>query len=124
VAQLFSLGGMTTQFKPGSTRSNPRRFESLAFIVAFLFASWLGFRVVGGYLYLIYTYGFHRVHSEHLHLLKMAKTDPWIVSNGDQIAGGGFPWFLVASGISIVFGLAVYLLIYRLLPERKDTNAA
>jgi hypothetical protein len=115
---------MTTHLKSGSTRSNPRRFESLTFIVVFLFATWLGFRLVGGYLYLIYKYGFQRVHSEHLHLLKMGKTDPWIVSNGDQIAGGGFPWFLVAAGISLVFGLGMYLLIYRFLPERKDKNAA
>jgi hypothetical protein len=119
-----SLGGMSTPLISGSTRSNPRRFEVLTFIVVFLLATQVGFRFIGGYLYLIYTYGFQRVQSEHLHLLKMGKTDPWIVSNGDQIAGGGFPWFLVAAGISIAFFLPAYLLIYRFLPKRKDKNAA
>jgi hypothetical protein len=115
---------MSTPLISGSTRSNPRRFEVLTFIVVFLLATQVGFRFIGGYLYLIYTYGFQRVQSEHLHLLKMGKTDPWIVSNGDQIAGGGFPWFLVAAGISIAFFLPAYLLIYRFLPKRKDKNAA
>src|ERR1700679_2535741 len=106
---------MSTDSKFGSTQSNPRRFESLTFIAVFLLGTWLGFRLVGGYLFLIYTYGFHRVYSEHLHLVKMGKTDPWIVSNGDHIAGGCFPWFLVAAGISLGFSLGMYLLIYRLL---------
>jgi hypothetical protein len=109
---------MSTDSKSGSTRSNPRRFESLTFIAVFLLGTWVGFRLVGGYLFLVYKYGFHRVITEHLHLVKMGKTDPWIVSNGDQIAGGSFPWFLAAAGISLVFSLVMYSLIYRLLPER------
>src|SRR5580700_777184 len=115
---------MSTDSKFGSTQSNLRRFESLTFIAVFLLGTWLGFRLIGGYLFLIYTYGFHRVYIEHLHLVKMGKTDPWIVSNGDQIAGGGFPWFLVAAGISISIALLIFSSIYQFLPSRKETNAA
>ena len=113
---------MNAQPQPGSTRRNPRRFESLAFVVVFLLSSLAGFRIIGGYLYLIYTYGFHRVQSEHLHLVKMGKVDPWIVSNGDRIAGGGFLWFLVASGISFSISILIYLVVYHFLPERKNAN--
>ena len=96
----------------------------LTFFALAILASQIGFRFVGGYLFLIHTYGFSRVHSEHLHLLKMGKVDPWIVSNGDKIAGGQFPWFLVAAGITFAFFFPTFLLVYRFLPERKGENAA
>ena len=99
--------------------SKPRKFGTLAFVSLFVLASVLGFRFVGGYLFLVYTYGFSRVHNEHLYLIKMGKVDPWIVSNGDKIAGGCFPWFLVAAGISVAIFLPTFLLIYRFLPEKK-----
>ena len=89
-----------------------------------LLVSQISFRLIGGYLYLVYTYGASRVHSEHLHLLKMGKIDPWIVSNGDKIPGGGFSWFLVAVAITFALFIPTYLLVYRLLPERKDVNVA
>ena len=98
----------------------PRKFEGMAFIFSFLLGSLLGFRFIGGYLFLVYTYGFSHVHDEHLYLIKMGKVDPWIVSNGDKIAGGRFPWFLVVAGISLAISLLTFLLIYRFLPEKKN----
>jgi hypothetical protein len=111
---------MGTSLKPGAVWSSPRRFATLTFLVTGFFATEVGFRFIGGYLYLVYMYGFSRVHNEHLHLLKMGKVDPWIVSNGDKIPGGGFPWFLVAAATSFAFFVPTFLLVYRLLPVRKD----
>jgi len=115
---------MSARLKSESTPPNPRKFASLAFIFVFLLATQVGFRIIGGWLYLVYIYGFQRVLSEHLHLVKMGKSDPWIVSNGDQIAGGGFPWFLVAAGISMLFFFPMFNLVCRILPKRNDKDAA
>ena len=118
------LGCMSAPPKAVVDWSKPRRFGMVTFFALGILASQVSFRFIGGYLYLIYTYGFARVHSEHLHLLKMGKVDPWIVSNGDKIAGGGFPWSLVVTGITFALFIPTFLLIYRFLPERKDENAA
>jgi hypothetical protein len=111
---------MSTSLKHKVDWSKPRRFEALTFIILFILATQIGFRFLGGYLFLIYTYGFSRVRSEHLHLLKMNKTDPWIVSNGDKIAGGEFLWFLVATSICFAVFIPTFLFIYRFLPEQKN----
>jgi hypothetical protein len=111
---------MSPSPKTGVDWSTPRRFAPLAFFALAILASQVSFRIIGGYLYLIYTYGFSRVQSEHLHLLKMGKGVSWIVSNGDKIPGGGFPWFLLVTAITFALFIPTYLLVYRLLPKKKD----
>ena len=101
-----------------------RKFGTLTFFSVFVFASIIGFRFIGCYLYLVYIYGFSRVQTQHLYLVKMGKVGPWIVSNGDKIAAGSFPWFLIAAGVSVVIFLPTFLVIYRFLPKRKDDDAA
>ena len=104
--------------------SRPRKGAVAIFFLCGTVLSVVCFRFIGGYLFVIQRYGFARVRDEHLHLLKMGKADPWIVSNGDKVAGPGFLWFLVVSGIFLAIFLAVFLGIYRLLPERKEQHEA
>jgi hypothetical protein len=100
--------------------SKPRKYETLVFITVGLLASQIGFRFIGGYLFLGCTYGFSRVHSEHLHLLKMGNGVLWVVSNGDKIEGGGFLWGLMAAGIMFAFFIPTFLIIRRFLPQQKN----
>jgi hypothetical protein len=68
-------------------------------------------------------YGFSRVLREHLHLVTMGKAEPWVVSNGDQIAGGGFVWWLLVTGIFFALFIPTFLVVARFLPRRKEQAA-
>src|SRR5262245_13297377 len=107
---------------PEHDATNTRRFGALAFFAVAFLATQVGFRWVGGYLYLIHTYGLSRVWGEHLHLIRMGKNTPWFGSNGDQIPSGGFGWFLVAVGITVAFFFPAFALVWRLLPRGKDSH--
>ena|ERR1051325_3489880 len=100
-----------------------RRFGVLAFFVVGFIASQVGFRWVGAYLWLIFTYGISRVFAEHLYFTHISKSGPWTVSNGDHVPNGGFLYFLLATAISGAFFLAVFPLVCRFLP-RKVKHAA
>lgn len=65
----------------------------LAWAIATLMFS---IHVIGARLFLVYVYGWSRVHQEHLRILDMPKGDPWPVSNGDMIAHGHFVHFLIS----------------------------
>jgi hypothetical protein len=100
-----------------------RRFGAFAFFAWCILLTIFTYRVIGGYLFLIYTYGFSRVLGEHLYFVRMHKAQPWIVSNGDQIQGGGFLWWLMVTVIFFVLFIPTFRLIYRFLPKRKDKDA-
>ena len=115
---------MNTPAKAKGDGTKLRKGATPIFFLCGLALSVICFRFIGGYLFLVHRYGFARVQSEGLHLLKMGKGDPWIVSNGDKVAGPGFLWFLVVSGIFLVLFLAIFLGIYRLLPESEEQHVA
>jgi hypothetical protein len=114
---------MNTSSRTEQGPRETRRFGTLAFFAVGFVATQVGFRWLGGYFYLVHTYGLSRVWSEHLHLVRMGKSTPWLVSNGDQIPSGEFLWFLVAIGITAAFFFPVFALVWRLLPRRKDLHA-
>ena len=101
-----------------------RRFSTIAFITWFVLFSFICYRFIGGYLFLFYTYGFSRVVREHLYFVKMSKFDPWIVSNGDKIPGGGFLWWLMVTVIFFALFVLTFHFIYSFLPKRKEKDAA
>jgi hypothetical protein len=90
----------------------------LAFLIVGFIASQVGFRWVGAYLWLIFTYGASRVSVEHLHFTRISKSGLWTVSNGDQIPNGGFLYFLLAGAIAMAFFLSVFPLVCRFLPRK------
>jgi hypothetical protein len=102
--------------KGGFDWSKSRRFSQVAFILCAIPIGQFCDRVIGGYLFLIHKYGFARVRAEHLEMVRMPKSGPWLVSNGDTVPGAGIGWWLVVTVIT--FGLigVVYLGVFRLLP--------
>jgi hypothetical protein len=111
---------MKSPVKPGGFDwSKPRRFSQIAFILCVIPISQFCDRVIGGYLFLVHRYGFARVRAERLEMVKMPKSGPWLVSNGDVVPGGGIVWWFCVTFISLVLIGLVYLGVFRLLPVEK-----
>src|SRR5687767_5309520 len=87
-----------------------RRGEVLLFLPWTLGTLLFSVNVVGAKLFLAYQYGWTRVRSEHLYLVKMPKGAPWVVSNGDLIREGHSVHFV----ISLVCWMALWLVTYPL----------
>src|ERR1019366_5510758 len=103
----------TLQPKSASDWPHSRRFGAFAFVAWAVLLTCVCYRIIGGYLFLIYTYGLSRVLSEHLHFVRMRKAEPWIVSNGDTIRGGGFLWWLMVTAIFFAVFIPTIRLIVR-----------
>jgi hypothetical protein len=98
-----------------------RRFELFLFLAWGLATLLFSIHVIGAKLFLIYLYGWSRVHQEQLSILKMQKgSGPWLVSNGDLIVEGHFVHFLVSLGCWFVLFFGTYPFIRLLLPRRRS----
>jgi hypothetical protein len=103
---------------PSENTSQLRRGELFLWFVWALGTLLLSINVIGEKLVLIYVYGWHRVITEHLHILHMPKGRPWPLSNGE---------FFNHTALHFIFSLvcwfALFLLTYpfvrRLLPPQK-----
>jgi hypothetical protein len=112
MAQLFSLGGMSTMTTQTLQPKSPK-LNSVVFVVWALVSLYAGI-YSAAYLWLFQLYGFSRVFSEHLHFTAMPKSGAWVVSNGDQITSGFFVHhFLVALVVWIVIFFTPLFFIYR-----------
>ncbi len=103
--------------------SRPRRFETLV-LLGWVLLTLYATDFLTHYLFLIHLYGFSRVRSEHLYFTAMPKGSPWIVSNGDRITEGHFLHFVVGLVLWLALFCVTCRFIFRLLPEKKDNDAA
>jgi hypothetical protein len=109
--------------RPHGAKSRPgqqtRRFEVLLFFPWALGTLLFSIHVLGAHLFLVYVYGWQRVNSEHLRILKMPKGADWPVSNGDMIREGFFVHYLITLFCWLAMFLATYPLLRLLLPASK-----
>ncbi len=99
-----------------------RRFERLLFLIIAMGTALFSHNVVGSRLFLVYVYGWDKVHLEHLRLLKMPKGRDWSVSNGEMIHEGFFVHYLISLACWFVMFLMTYPFLRRLLPEAKPES--
>jgi hypothetical protein len=115
----------SAQDRTSGANSQPplRRFELFLFLPWALGTSLLSINVIGAKLFLIYCYGWSRVYHEHLSIVRMSKTRPWLVSNGDVITDGFFIHWLISLACWLALFTCTYPFVRRLLPKDSDTPA-
>ena len=97
-----------------------RRLGVPLFFLAFCIAYYVGVQGAN-YLFLTYLYGFSHVQSEHLHLIRMGKFQPWLVLAGSRVIDhvtDHAVWEQIQSSTTITVFFSTFLSIYRLLPKR------
>jgi len=97
---------------------------TLWIIVTLVLASY----IAEHYLFLVWHYGFWRVHHESLHFTFLPSShsmDDYVVSNGDHIPKTdgfiAFPMAVLVSTVSIASG---YAILMRRIRVRKEANVA
>ena len=100
-------------------RAEPRRFEAPLFLIWAVATSLLCIHVIGAKIFLIYLYGWNKVRHEHLSIVRMSKSAPWLVSNGDMISRGHFIHWLISLGCWFAIFLLTYPIIRLALPRQR-----
>jgi hypothetical protein len=97
----------------------PRTFALPLFLFAFCLSYYLSGRGAD-LLFLSYSYGFSRVHAEHLQLVHMGKFVPWAVLSGGRVvehANAYSLWSDIRGSLMSAIFFLTFLCIYPLLPK-------